>query len=250
MNYRIFAHSRSGHHAFINWFAHQLNGSVVFHNNCMKGWKDKKLISNKKVIKKYGKPPYKHRIYSFEYFNLENYEKFDFGNWDNEYVDIIFLRDYFNWLASSFKLKPNDMRFTQKWRNLRGEIDIPIIESWKQYGEEFLENKYIPSPVFVKYNDWFASKPYRKNLCEQLNVRFTDVGINQVSIFGDGSSYSKLAIKTNAQQKLKTNDRWKNHVNDDKYLIHVENNLDIVNINEIIFGMKMKSLRPLKIIQI
>lgn len=250
MKIRIFAHSRSGHHAFINWLINQLNGSTIFHNNCMKGWENKKLIENKKKgLIKHGKFPYKNHIYSFEYFNLNNYNKYNFNGWDGEYVDILFLRDYYNWLASSYKIKNgNEPRFINKWKNFRDEIEIPIIDLWKQYAEEYLNKEILPKETInVNYNEWFKSKNYRKNFCDKLNLSFTDKGIENVSSFGGGSSYTKLSFRKDAQKKLKTIERWKNHKIDKNFIKLIEDNKKIIELNEKIFNMKLINLYPLEI---
>lgn len=246
MKIRIFAHSRSGHHAFIYWLVNQLEGSVIHHNNCMDGWEKGILNPIKGKSLQYGKKPYKHKIYSFEYLNLNEYVKYDFASWNEEYIDILFLRDYYNWLASSYKL--GDKRFDREWKNVRGETEIPIIELWRQYAQEFINRQKLKeNTIFVKYNDWFKSKNYRKEICDKLNIKFTDVGLNKVSNFGGGSSYSKYSITSNAQNKLKTTQRWKNHKNDTNYIRHIENNMDIVKLNNEIFNMELISLKPLEI---
>ena len=128
MKIRIFAPSRSGHHAFIDWLAYQIDEPTIHYNNCVKGWDNQKLIPSTGKTTKFGTPPFKHEIYSIEYFNLNDYKTYDFGNWDDEYIDIIFLRDYYNWLASS--LKNGENRFQRGWKDQKGHTKMPLIKIW------------------------------------------------------------------------------------------------------------------------
>jgi len=248
MKIRIFAPSRSGHHAFINWLSHQIDESTIHHNNCVFGWEDKKLIANTGKKTTFKEAPFKHQIYSIEYFNLDDYDKFDFANWGDDYVDIIFLRDYYNWLASSIKAGEN--RFGS-WTNRRGKPEMSVIELWKQYAEEFTNKSILkPNSHYVSYNDWHLSKDYRKEVCEALGFTFTDKGINKVPEFGGGSSYSNTKHNGQANEKLKTTERWANHKGDKNYINLIKNNMDCVELNESLFGMKLTSTEPLDIKQI
>jgi hypothetical protein len=243
MKYRIFAHSRSGHHAFINWFANQTKGSTVFHNNTTKGWEDKNYRPNVAgKTTKYGEPPFKNKIFSFELFNLDNYDKYDFA--DEEYVDILFLRDFYNWSASLRKRK--DKRFYSNWTNVRGEDEISLVDMWLQYAREFEGDKIFKDAVKVKYNDWFDNIDYRKEFCENLDLNFSDKGLNKISKYGDGSSYHKGKYG-GVGQKLKVNERWKNHINDQFYIDLIKRNPEAVELNERIFNIKLISLNPLEI---
>lgn len=237
MNYRIFATSRSGHHAFINWLAKQLGGSTKHHNNCAGDWENQQLKANKNKIVKYGKKPYVNNIYSIECFNLNDYKKYEFDKWNDDFVDILFLRDFYNWLASTYKI--NDKRINKQWVSLRGEKQDSLLSVWNQYAKEFIgiTNK-IPIKYSISYNDWFLSKEYREKISNDLKIKFTDRGLKEVSDFCNGSSYDKKTIKDG--RKLDVLNRWKKHKNDKKYIEFVNMNEENIELNNRIFNIQVK----------
>lgn len=245
MKIRIFAPSRSGHHAFMNWLAHQINEPTIHYNNCLKGWENQKLIPLTGKTTKFGKAPYKHEIYSIEYFNLNDYSKYKFDEWDDEYIDILFLRDYFNWIASS--LKNGENRFSNEWTNRRGDTEMPVIKLWEQYANEFIDPKILTSENthFVSYNKWCDSEEYRKEIAESLGLTFTDKGINVVPHYGGGSSYDGMNLQGKGKN-LQTSTRWEKHKNDEHYLRLIDNKA-CIELNNKLFDMELVSIKPLMI---
>lgn len=248
MNYRVFAHSRSGHHAFINWLMSNVNGSSCFYNSV--DWNNKGVVTSKSRKKIIGKAPFTTNIYSFEYFDINDYHNYSFNEWDGEFTDIIFLRDFPNWLASSHKIKPNDKRFYQNWEYFNGKIQMPIIDLWEQYAQFFIDNSSNTNFILVKYNDWFLNKEYRSNLSKKLKINNQDVALKKISEYGGGSSYSKFVIRDVDKNSLKTYERWKNHLDDDVYVSLLKNNVKCLELNEKLFNMKIESFDPLKIIKL
>lgn len=50
----------------------------------------------------------------------------------------------------------------------------------------------VGSIVFVKYNQWVKDPKYRQDLAERLGLHFTDAALDQLSIFGNGSSFDGM----------------------------------------------------------
>ena len=235
MKYRIFATSRSGHHAFINWMHHQLSESTIHHNNCLFGWNEGKFLPHNNRSIAYGQAPFKHEIYSIEYMDLNDYNKYQMGD-QKEYMDILFLRDFPNWLASTFKIK--DSRITSQWNNLKNEIQESLVDMWNQYAKEFSgQTSLINNKVRISYNEYFSSEDYRKAICNKLNLDYKSGGMEKISTFCGGSSYSGTNIKNGT--KLLVTERWKNHINDNEYLKALKFNSENLQLNKIIFNINL-----------
>ena len=74
----------------------------------------------------------------------------------------------------------------------------------------------LPSPkIFIKYDDWFASKEYREGLSKQMGLPFSDKGLNIVMPIGwgkKGSSFDEMELKIRAQD-MRVLERWKKYQN-------------------------------------
>jgi hypothetical protein len=105
--------------------------------------------------------------------------------------NVIILRDPFNWIVSSYK------------------TNRPInIDLWKIYAKEFLGiTNFLPQKICINYNEWFLRKAYRQEIATQLDVDFTDAGLNLVSNVGGGSSFDQTTFDGQAQ-KMNVLGRW------------------------------------------
>ena len=91
----------------------------------------------------------------------------------------------------------------------------------------------------MKFDDWFANKTYRKKIAEQLNLNFSDAGLNTIMPMGwgkKGSSFDKMEYDGNAQ-KMKVLDRWKEYKDNPVEFTNVlKMNNELREMSEKIFG--------------
>ena len=160
---------RSGGHAVVRWIANGLEGTVMFHSNCINGWKDKKLEPNKIVTEKadeYGEEI--HTIKSIEDFHLPLwYELKGFETFDKV---IAVIRSPRNWLASSIAIGgwANDY-LTKAPKDCR-RLPVSRIEAYKYY--------YTMGIIYgldgvLNYDKWVTDKEYRYQLAQDLNIECT-----------------------------------------------------------------------------
>lgn len=146
----------------------------------------------------------------------------------------LLLRDPFNAFASRLK----------RIRELQGEDDSATqqywqttVELWKSYAKEYLgETNILGDIVPVNYNLWVTNKDYRDNLLrEQFGQEENlDIGINGVSVTGEGSSFTGTAYDGKASE-MDVTGRWK-HFIDDPFYQSLCQDPEIHNLSERIFG--------------
>jgi len=123
---------------------------------------------------------------------------------------IFILRSPWNHITSAFF-----------WRSLRHRINGPKTFSslWIGYAEEFLGiTNHIPENFIpIIYDQWFVDIDYRKNICKQLDVEFTDRRLNVITQYGGGSTFENKK----RGQNLKTLDRWERSFKEEKAKKHL-----------------------------
>jgi hypothetical protein len=220
---RIYAMKRSGHHAIINWICKQFDACFDIQKNSCEKWNKKKFIlfSNDilkpKKVKNYLKNPKEHSevsaciwVYNIEDETIEdsisklNFLKnicpFDVEN----AIEIIVLRDAFNLFVSRDRNEEKKMRV-----NSEDSVNN-FLKIWKNHAKEFLRiTKILKNPIGINYNEWFSNFEYRKELCKKIDIDFNDNGINDVTLFGGGSSFDRVKYNQNAQ-KMDVLNRYKN----------------------------------------
>jgi len=141
---------------------------------------------------------------------------------------VLVLRSPYNHLASWLKMKgPAFMakRFSS---------------CWIAAAEEFLgETNKLPSPkVCVNYDKWFMNEDYRKDLSKQLNIPFSDKGLNTIMHIGHkkvwGSSFDLMKYNGEAQ-KMKPTERWVAY-KDDAFFLGQMKDKRLRELSEQIFG--------------
>nr|WP_293093742.1 hypothetical protein [Okeania sp. SIO2F4] len=86
----------------------------------------------------------------------------------------------------------------------------------------------------ISYNKWFADINYRQELSSQLNLEFSDAGINEVKWQGSGSSFDGLSFQSKGSE-MNVLGRWQEFVNDPLYC-SLLNNQELIDYSEKIFG--------------
>jgi len=154
-------------------------------------------------------------------FNLNFENKEVFGQIKNE-RRILVLRDILNCCAS--------------WYKMHHEVPQHIMLFWyHRYLEITGRTNYIPNKYFVSYNEWFLNKKYREKICEDLDLTFTDVAINSVPNYGNGSSFSKREANGDAQL-MGVMTRWKWLLGDKDFRKAVKPYRNLIPLSEEIFG--------------
>ena len=219
MEILVIALARSGHHAVIHWLCKQLPGRVAYYNNCnhLLQWRNKSVYSN-------GVRPSTSHVYSFENFDISGFREIKLnGRFDK----IIFVnRDPYNWLASSmarggalskpkklFRPSEKQIKYLNYWGNSMTRLDMYI-----QYMKQCLnEEDYIGEPFYhINYNEWFLDKGYRKKLCDELGLMFSDEGMDHVPPRGSGSSFDGKKFRGRGSQMDVLN-RWKSLQDNEEY---------------------------------
>ena len=140
---------------------------------------------------------------------------------------VVVLRDFRNWVASCVKMaqrdnKPIDM--------LIDSIDIDT------YADHLDWYSPVGSIVFVKYNQWVKDPKYRQDLAERLGLHFTDAALDQLSIFGDGSSFDGMKYLKNASA-MNVTQRYKEMETNPTYRAILADNKDLLQESDYILGV-------------
>ena len=213
MNIAVFGLKRSGQHPIINWICRQLPGVTVHYNNIHKAGFDPHERCSQMVIYRngphesecrkassteYAEPPMErdHIVHTYEDFQLQYLESHGYYKRfkDARPIEILILRDPYNWAASRIK----------SGRNAN-------LSLWLQYAREFVgETSFLRfSKVLISFNEWFLSRVYRDTwLLDNLGIENHDRGVDSVSALGNGSSFDSTEFDGRAQE-MKVLDRWK-----------------------------------------
>lgn len=202
---------RCGTHAIMNWLLHQnkkydkfehpvhiendvwssQDGTAVLFNSVEFWWEN--IGKQVDVIKKNNLKP-QTLIVGYETGNLNRWSHDRFNNdieniFGTGYIrfNILNLRDVQNVCSS----------FIKRYRT----VPEHIIPQWRERAKELVgETNYVKNWIPVKYNWWFADKEYRQTLAKATLSDFTDLGINNVAKFGEGSSFDKTEYEGKAQE--------------------------------------------------
>jgi hypothetical protein len=118
--------------------------------------------------------------------------------------EVLVLRDPFNLFAS---------RLQCSW----GNMALNQVAFWLEHASEFVgKTSYLQNKLVVSFNDWFRSEDYRRNLAEAIGRPFSDKALQNVSPWGDGSSFDGKSFDGRAQQ-MAVLDRWRHFQDDDRY---------------------------------
>jgi len=268
-NYLIISMKRSGQHGVINWLGQQFENNTLHYNHCNKGWGNLELkpMHNNMVIyydninknvtnyfMDYKIDPIKARsletklnntkfnnivskFYNIEDLSLQEFMKnrmSSFKQMKNNGKVIIILRDPFNFIASCLQRKKNPTGPNGNGTDVAINI-VSRLKTWVEHAKEIAkEQKLLDKEFyFINYNEWFSSEDYRKKICEDLGLKFTDRGLNSVVNYGHGSSFDREKFNGSAQS-MNVLSRWENFKDDDFYKSLLTN--EIIELSEKIFN--------------
>ena len=139
---------------------------------------------------------------------------------------VVVLRDFKNWLASCIKMAERDEK------PLNTIVDDAKLDIYRNHCQLFDDPGGV---VYVLYNRWVEEEGYRRDTCDKLGLHFTDAALNQLSIFGGGSSFDGMKhIKT--ASLMKVNQRYKEMEDNPDYKQLINDNPDILLTSDEIFG--------------
>lgn len=224
---RIVGLRRSGNHAIINWILNQEAGETCWLNDLR--MRKNPFYWKYKALQKYH-PQYQEKTerlrqdmsgrftpkdclaYSFEDYELAEVvnnrfaDRHDlyFGKSQKKY-DVLILRDPYNLMASRLKSGKVSVRPTNK----------TATDLWIAYAKEFLGETQILTneKVCISYNHWFSDPAYRKVIAQQLQLEFSDAGVDNVATQGGGSSFDGQNLDGKATSMDVLN-RWRQFADD------------------------------------
>ena len=114
-------------------------------------------------------------------------------------MNVLIVRRPSNLFAS--RLRKASQKEAVAYPRTNGATMQRIVRVWKQHAREFLgDTRLLDNKVCVYFDWWFSSRSYRRKICQQLNMEFTDVGFDHVSQAGGGSSFDATELDGNNQR--------------------------------------------------
>jgi len=115
---------------------------------------------------------------------------------------ILVMRDFRNWAASCLKRRDT----------ARGKNELDVVQKLPQRAKLWMKHARLairnPSWLTViSFNQWFQDEEYRKRICAELCIPFTDEGLNEVMAYGNGSSFDARRYNGKAQD-MGVLERW------------------------------------------
>lgn len=283
--FRVFSIKRSGNHAIISWLASLFNEPVYYFNQCdldpfrtqspppkihddiqyifkdvnnMFRWNEGDIQSIRELNKKC-------LIHSYENKEIDIFQDCINNNIDRNYItgnsknkfDIIILRDFHNFVASTISIRYNDVLSShinkfmpenkEKWLKDSSKIwtvgyerALRRVELWKNYAKEFIgQTNYLENRLSISFNKWFVDETYRKNIANILGLSYSDITLNYIMKFGHGSSFSNLS-KDGEATKLNVLNRWKIFKDNDIYWDIINVNKEVLELSHQIFGRTLE----------
>jgi hypothetical protein len=250
--FRVYSTERSGHHSVCYWLAQQnknLTEFIVPKTDNQKKAYDFYLFQNDKYtcglfdnIGLEHKSLYSNQIYSKHNITQINriiiahergscqelkslvFEDMRFARLGQRFVeiDIIVLRDFYNTVASTVKFRPYH------------PSDLGC-HTWGDRAREILGiTKNLMNPYFINFNRYNSEKEYRKKICKDLYLDFTDIGVDYLAPQGGGSSFTKHDKKQFDRSQL--NYRYRSMLDNRKFMTTIEKYPQYRYLSHKIFG--------------
>lgn len=138
---------------------------------------------------------------------------------------LIVLRDAFNNAASTVRMvrREQSRKFTRNW--IRNYFVFPrlwdLMSGFFRSGTTSLQapgDSWMVKVVMLNYNTWFQDRGYREGIAAQLDLPFSDAGLQAVSPGGGGSAFDRMSFDGKAQD-MGVLDRWRGM--EDDPLLHM-----------------------------
>jgi hypothetical protein len=218
----VYSLKRSGQHAIINWFLKNFEGSHRFFNNInSKKWKVE--------------PEDIQKIWNKVDCLICNVEDYDFSNEMSAHnfipnlaaTPIFVFRNPYNLVASR-------IAHTEMSKN-KTDL-VMLLENWKVYAKNFLQKK----ENYICFDYWFSDKKYRDKITQKYFLNKSDLGIDEVLNYGNGSSFDATNYDGNAQQ-MRVLDRFKSYEKEQEYLSLFDD--EVRFFSDLIFSSKHSPFR-------
>lgn len=219
--YLVFAMARSGHHAFMHWIGKNYPGTVWHGNNTIRGWDQGQLIPWSNKWRQYPGEGTEARIYNFEDFDISDWIRYRLRELEclrgHQVFPIIFVRDPANWVASSLKVGryANKTMDTPIGKDEMGRERPSRMELYKRQLREAV-CPTIRGSMVIRYGKWFSDAEYRCWWADNLGLGNADKGLQDVTSWGSGSSFSKRKLHGKAQS-MPVMERYKAYLGNKRF---------------------------------
>lgn len=203
--FEIFGLSRSGHHAMTNWLIKNFCGE-----ECSMSWKlnimsnglfyiNEGNLDEELTLKYINDQKDRIRVLIISYENCKvdysilndlkiykgplSINNNDVAHFDQNYR-IIFLRDFYNNLASRIKSNEENLATTREGILQPWDVGVNFIKEWKNMATNFNEKDF----VCLKFEDWLTKKDVRNNFMKKI-INNGEIYNNEVR--GTHSSFGK-----------------------------------------------------------
>lgn len=193
MNFRCIGLPRGGHHIVMYWLMYQTEKIKVFKEPIQQPKVDNHIVKYENYTAvlydtqnaKLAQPinMYNEDMYVIGYEGGTVASAFSHPV-ENLKHNIIILRDIKNVIASAFKKL--------------GSVPDSFVDLWYNRAREIVnKNGY-----FINYNIFNNDPDYRKHICHDFGIHFTDIGIDYIPPQAGGSSFSHRQVKSFRREEL------------------------------------------------
>ncbi len=201
---------RSGNHALVSWLT--ATAPFVFYNNIipmehvLKGTAEipDAPVPFRSWLAKHGKLKFWGKItirFKYVLTSLEDHEMTfrPFSKLPARSRNLLILRDPYNLFAS--RIRKASLVPSLAYGREPGPMFDRNIALWKAHAREFLgDTHHLANKTTIYYNAWFLSEAYRRKLCAELGLPFSDAGLTRVSKIGGGSSFDGTQFDQDARK--------------------------------------------------
>lgn len=227
----FFGLRRSGNHAIINWIQKNIDSvedealSIHYNDIYVPLYTNPLRVLEPKDVKVAA--PYNNItiLLSYEDIPLTEVAKLPTIAGQDEIIEnaekyrILVLRDPFNFFASRLQ-RVRTLESKGITTNIIQQQSLTeIVKLWKDYAKEFLgRTTLLGDKVAINYNRWVSEKEYRDAILNEAFGRTEnlDLGINDVSSHGGGSSFDQLNFDSRGKE-MDTGNRWKYFIHDEVF---------------------------------
>jgi len=239
----VFAQSRSGHHAVIDWLFNQYKSDKLFfnYNDPLKfdplfpdrvqyylndkkyyrvisnSWIESGLVDKKKqefeqendvCVNTIENKDKNLIILNYENIKIENiskiYDSIRMKFPKSKIYKVFVIRDLLNLVAS--KIKSGKEISLEDIKENSDKIE-DIINLWRDYCKYSLNGN---DNITVAYNKWFLDNEYREALLQKIDSDFKNSELPNISTFGGGSSFDGFE-QNKRPEELKVLERWRDY---------------------------------------
>lgn len=236
---------RSGHHAVLNWFARNQFRPIVHFNDCsIESGALRPDPPNLVMLYNGGFSKY---LLNEPLSSLHELTKdstttiFSFEERDPEYIlkaaeiarpakIIIVVRDALNFIASC-------MKHAEQYPQVKAKIIDTMshrLNIWLSHARELQEGSKGNSYA-INYNFWFSKRPYRDALASRHGFANHDIGIDEVLLFGNGSSFDGLNYDANAS-RMGVLKRWEEYRTNPQFCSYISP--EVAELSRSLFGIE------------